>query len=268
MGHQLLEPCIRVVQQTAGAVNDFTQIVRWDVGRHTDCDTGGTVDQQVWKTAGQNGRFLQAVIVVGLKIHRFLVDVGEHLHGNFAHLRLGVSVSCRRVAVDRTEVAVTVYQRVTQGKILCQTHQRIVNRSVAVRMVLTQHVTDRVSALTELSLRVQSVSVHGVQDTSVDRFESVSDIRQRTAGNDRHGVIQIRILHLLLNILLNQVFTRCVHLASFLSAPQLLFGTLLIDSRHLFFHQGDKLLGLLRLHHCFGQDVDMVSLIDDGKDLF
>lgn len=67
MGHQLLEPCIRVVQQTAGAVNDFTQIVRWDVGRHTDCDTGGTVDQQVWKTAGQNGRFLQAVIVVGLK---------------------------------------------------------------------------------------------------------------------------------------------------------------------------------------------------------
>ena len=160
--HQLIQTCIWIVDEAADSVDDLAEIVRRDIGSHTNRNTGGTVDQQVRESAGQNDRLLKAVIVVGFKIDRFLVDVGEHPHGNLAHLRLGVSVSSRWVSIDRTEVSVAVYQRIAQREILCHSHQRIINRSVAVRMVLTQHAADRVCTLTEGFFRVQTVAVHGV----------------------------------------------------------------------------------------------------------
>ena len=121
--------------------------MRRDLRRHTDGDTAGTVHQQIRETAGQNGGFLQTVVVVGNKIDGVLVDIGEHFHGNFAHLRLGITVSSRRVAVDGTEVTVTVYQHVAHREILRQTHHCVINRGVAVRVISTQHGTDGVGAL-------------------------------------------------------------------------------------------------------------------------
>ena len=91
---------------------------------------------------GRTDRLLQTVIVVGAEVDGFLVDVGEHHGGDLAHLGFGISVSCRRVAVHRTEVAVAVHQRVAHGEVLRQTHHGVIDRSVAVGMVPSQHRTD------------------------------------------------------------------------------------------------------------------------------
>ena len=114
VGHQLLQAGVGIIQQAADAVDDLAQVVRRDVGRHADRDAGRAVDQKVREAAGQNHRLLQAVVIVWPEINRLFIDVGEHPHRDFAHLGLGVSVSRRRVAVDRTEVAVAVHQRIAQ----------------------------------------------------------------------------------------------------------------------------------------------------------
>ena len=46
------------------------------------------------------------------------------------------------MTVDRAEVAVAVYQRDAQGEILRETHERVVNRGVAVRMLAFEHRAD------------------------------------------------------------------------------------------------------------------------------
>ena len=42
--------------------------------------------------------------------------------------------------------------------------------------------------------------LHGVQDAPVDRFQSVPGIRQGTGHDDAHGVIQIGLPHLGINV--------------------------------------------------------------------
>ncbi len=54
---------------------------------------------------------------------------------------LGIAFGRRRIAVDRAEIALPVDQRQAQRPGLGHAGQRIVDRQVAVRMVLTHHVT-------------------------------------------------------------------------------------------------------------------------------
>ena len=55
---------------------------------------------------------------------------------------LGVALGRGRIAVDRAEIALPVDQRQAHGKFLRHAHQRVVDRLVAVRMVLTHRVAD------------------------------------------------------------------------------------------------------------------------------
>ena len=193
--HQVGKRCLRIIQQADAGVNHLAEVVRRDVCRHTDRNTGGAVDQQVREAGGENARFLAGFIEVRVPIHRFLFDITQHFLRNARHTRLRITISGRRVAVDGTEVAVTVDQGRTHGEILRQTHERVIHGRVAVRMVMTQHVTDGGGALFIGVCVGQTALVHGIQNSSVHGLETVAHIRQCTADNDRHGVVDIAGLH-------------------------------------------------------------------------
>ena len=69
---------------------------------------------------------------------------------------------------------------------LAQTNQGIVDRSVSVGMVTSQHVTNHRGALTGLSIVVQALLVHGVENAPMNRLESIPHVWQGTTHNDRH----------------------------------------------------------------------------------
>ena len=163
----LVQLGLRVVDDVADAVDDLGQVVRRDVGRHADRDARRAVYQQVGEAGGEHDRLLPLLVEVRLKVDRILFDIREHVVGELGHARLGVTVSRRGVAVHRTEVAVAVDQRVMQRKRLRQTHERVVNRCVAVRMVAAEHVADRGRGLAVGLVRGQAVLIHRVQDASV-----------------------------------------------------------------------------------------------------
>ncbi len=64
-------------------------------------------------------------------------------------------------------------------------------------MVLTQNITNNTGTL--LICRVESDShiPHGIENSSMYRFETVSGIRKSSRYYDRHGIVDVAVLHLL-----------------------------------------------------------------------
>ena len=98
------------------------------IGRHTDRNTLRTVNQQIRETARQHHRLLLRLIKIRNKVHCVLVDVGNHLHRNMGESCLGISHGRRAVAINGSEVSVSVDQTIPHGPFLCHIDKSAVNR--------------------------------------------------------------------------------------------------------------------------------------------
>src|SRR5690606_20356028 len=199
-GERLLLVGVRVVQRPDHAVDDLAQVVWRDVGRHPDGDPRTTVDQQVRDTTRQNVRFLRTPVVVVGEIDRVFLDVPQHLHRERVEACLGVPHGGRRVVTGRAEVALAVDRRVPHRPPLGQSYQRVGDRRVTVRVVVTHHVADDPGALVVAAVGPEPGVVHRVQDTAVHRLQPVTHVRQSPRHNHAHRVIDVGVLHLLLDV--------------------------------------------------------------------
>ena len=116
--------------------------MRRNIGRHTDSDTGSAVDQKLGEFSWQNGGLFERFVVVWNEVDGFFVDILEHELRNFGHADFGVTHGSGGVAVDGAEVSVPVSELVAHGKILRHTNNRVINGSIAVRVVFTENFTD------------------------------------------------------------------------------------------------------------------------------
>jgi hypothetical protein len=94
---------------------------------------------------------------------------------------LGVAHRRGRVVARRAEVAVAVDERVAQRPRLRQAHEGVVDRRVAVRVVVAHDVADDAGALEVAAVRPVAAVEHGVEDPAVHRLEAVPHVRQRPA---------------------------------------------------------------------------------------
>ncbi len=198
--HQVVQGGLPVVQHADGGVDDLPQVVGRDVGGHAHGDAAGAVHQQVGEAAGQHPGLLPALVEVGVPVHRLLLDVPEHLVGDLGHAGLGVTVGGRGVAVDGAEVAVALHQAVAHGEVLAQADHGVVHRRVAVGVVLTQHVAHAGGRLLEGLVAGEAALVHGVENAAVHRLQAVPHVGQGPAHDDGHGVLNVRVLHLVLQV--------------------------------------------------------------------
>ena len=136
--------------------------MRRNVGRQPHRDAARAVDEQVGKTPRQGGGFHQTVVEIQGEIHRFLVDIAQEFQREFFQPRLGIAVCRRAVAVHRTEVAVPVDEGHAHVEILRHPHERVIDGSIAVRVVFTEAVPHDLSALSVRFIGGQPHFVHGV----------------------------------------------------------------------------------------------------------
>ena len=78
----------------------FGQVVRGDSSRHTDSDAVAAVEQQVWKSGGQDRGLLFRIVKIRLEIYGVLVDVIQHVLGNAIQPAFRVTHSGWWVAVN------------------------------------------------------------------------------------------------------------------------------------------------------------------------
>ena len=174
---QLIDADRRIFQHRQTTGDHFVQVVRRDIGRHADRDTRRTVDQQVRNARRHDQRFVLGTVVVRPEIDGFLVEIFQQLVADPGHPHFGVTHRRRVVAIDRTEVALAIDQHVAQGKILCHAHDRVIDRGIAVRVVLTDHVTDDTRRFLVRLVPVVVQLVHREQYPAMHRLQTVARIR-------------------------------------------------------------------------------------------
>ena len=198
--HDLVELDRRVVDVGDQGVADLAQVVRRDRGRHADGDAARAVDQQVGELAGQDPRLLVLLVVVGLEVDGVELDVLEHLGGDRAELRLGVPHGRRGQAVDAAEVPLAGDQQVPHVPPLGHAGQGGIDRVVAVRVIPLHRLADDARALAGGAAGVQPQVAHRHQDPPLRRLEPVADVGQGPADDDRHRVVEVALLELLLDV--------------------------------------------------------------------
>ncbi len=106
------------------ACADLAQVVRRDVGGHSDRDADGPVDEQVRDPRREDDGFLGLAVVVVEEVDSVFLDVLQHRHGQRGgEPALGVAHRRGGVVAARTEVALPVDQRVAHRPRLGQPDQ-------------------------------------------------------------------------------------------------------------------------------------------------
>jgi hypothetical protein len=122
-------------------------------------------------------RFGARAVVVGAPRHRALPQLAEQLERDRAEARFGVAHGRGGVAVERAEVAVAFDEGGAHDPVLRHAHHRVVDRDVAVRVVLAHHVADDRGALAELGVGPEAqIVVHRVQDAALHGLEAVAHV--------------------------------------------------------------------------------------------
>ncbi len=186
----------RIVEIGDAGVDHLAKIVRRNVGGHADGDAAGAIDQQIGELGRQHHRLLLAAVVVGLEVDRLVLEIVEQRHGGAGEPHLGVALGRGRIAVDRAEIALPVDQRHAHGEILRHAHQRVVDRLVAVRVILTHGVAGDARRFIVGAVRRVVVLVHRIEDAAMHGLQPVAHVGQRAGHDHAHGVIEIRPLHL------------------------------------------------------------------------
>ena len=170
--------------------------MRGDVCCHANGNTRRAVYQQVREARRQDNGLLQALVIVRLKIYRFLVKVTQQFHCRLVQASLGVTHCSCRIAVDRTKVAVAVNQRNTHGEWLRQTNHGVVHRRVAMRVILTDYVTNGTGGLSMGALWGDAAFIHRIQNAAMNRLQAVANIGKRARNNNAHRILEERRAHL------------------------------------------------------------------------
>ena len=173
-------------------------VVRRDVRRHADGDAGRAVGQQVRERRRQHHRLLAGAVVGRAEIDRVLVDAFEQRLRHLVSAALGVAHGRGVIAVDVAEVALPVDQRVAHGEILREAHQRVVDRLVAVRVVVAHHLADDLGALLVAAGGVELQLAHGVEDAPVHGLQAVAHVGQRAVHDRRQRVGEIALFQRIL----------------------------------------------------------------------
>ena len=201
--YEVLNVAFRLVYKLDTCVDRLSEIVRRYRGRHSYGDTVGSVDQEIRYSRWEYYRLLFLSVVVVHEVDGVLLDISDHLQRERGHPRFCISRSRCSVAVDRTKVAVAVYERIPRGEVLSHFDHGLIYGAVSVRVVFTHDLTDDTRRFLVRLIRCDAERVHAVQNPPVNRLEPVSDIRERTADYDAHRIVDIRILHLIVYLVLD-----------------------------------------------------------------
>jgi hypothetical protein len=134
------------------------------------------------------------------EVDGFAIDVAQQVFGQRGEPRFGVPVGRRGVAVDRAEIPLAVDQRVAEREILNHADHRVVDRAVAVGVIVLDHLADDTGGFRIRTRRQQPLVVHRVEDAAMDRFQTVADVRERAAHDDRHRIREERGANFVLDV--------------------------------------------------------------------
>ena len=184
--HQLFDFDIVVVDVSHTSINHFGKVVCRHIGCHTYGNTRRTIYQKIGDACWHNAWFEQRIVEVWSHVHGFLVNIEHHVLAYLLQATFGITHSCCTIAIHRTVVTLSIYKHIAHCPGLSHTNQCSIYRRVTMRVILTQHLTYYSGRFLIRFVRGISQSHHTEQDSSVNRFKTISNIRKCTSHNYRH----------------------------------------------------------------------------------
>ncbi len=172
---------------------ELADIMRRDAGRHPDGNARCAIGEQVRKAGGKDDGLAVLAVIGRPEIDGVLVDSVEHRLRHRRQPAFGVTHRGRIIAVDIAEIPLPVDQRITLRKVLCETHQRVIDRELAMRMELADHISDYPRAFLVPGGRVEAELVHRVHDAAMHRLEAIAHIGQGARHDRRQRIGQIAL---------------------------------------------------------------------------
>ena len=183
-----------------GGVARLGEVVRRDLRRHADRDPLRAVHEEVRERRRQDDGLLERAVVGQRPVDGLLLDVvADELFGEAREADLRVAHRGGGIAVHGAEVALSVHERLAHARRLRHADDRVVDRRVAVRVVLAHDVADDARGLLVRAARAVALLPHAEQDAAVDGLEAVADVGQRASDDDGHRVVEVAPPDLLLD---------------------------------------------------------------------
>ena len=173
---QIVQSAIRILGLEHERFAEFGQVVGRDIGRHAHCDSRRAIGEQVGETCRKNHRLFHLTIKIFGEVHGFAVDISQHFHRKRVQPSLGIPIGRRRIAVDGSEITLTVHQGVTERKILGHAHHRLVDRAVSVGVVVLEDLADYTHGFLVGAAGKQSFLVHRIQNATMNRLQAIANI--------------------------------------------------------------------------------------------
>ena len=99
-GQDVIDIAVGIARLVFDGAAEFTQVVRWNVGRHADRDTRRTICEQVRQARRQYDGLEHLTVEVRLKIDCLSIDIAQHFLREVGEPGFGVAIRGGRVAVD------------------------------------------------------------------------------------------------------------------------------------------------------------------------
>ncbi len=149
--------------------------------------------RRLGKRRRQDHRLFVLAVIGGAEIHRILVQTLQQGLGGFGETAFGVAHGGGVIAIDIAEIALAFDQGITQREILGETHQRLVDRHVAMGMIFADYIAHHAGAFLETGGGIEAQQPHGMQQPAMDRLQPVARIGQRPLGDGGERIGQIAL---------------------------------------------------------------------------
>ncbi len=169
-------------------------IMRRNIGGHADRDASRAIGKQIRECTRKDDGFLVLFIIGRAEVDGVFGNAFKKQRRDLGHTRFGITHRSRIIAVDVAEVALPVHERITHGKILRQTHKRVVNRGVAVWVEFTHNVADDTRTFCIGLIGIESQQAHCMHDAAMNRLQTVAHIRQRTMHDRGQRISEVAFL--------------------------------------------------------------------------
>ena len=184
---------IGLVDQHHRRIQQLGGIVRGNARRHADRDPGGAIGEQIGEQAREQlGLLLLAIIGRAIGDGVFVQPVHQ-VDRNLRQPRLGVAIGGGVIAVDIAEIALPIDQRIAQREILGEADHRVIDRLVAMRVILTDHVTDDARAFLIALRGIELQQPHRPQQPSMHRLQAVAHVGQRARRDRRQRIDEVAV---------------------------------------------------------------------------
>ena len=165
----------------------------WDIGGHAHGNTAAAIGQKIGEGCRQDHRLGERAVVVFSKINCIFRQAFQKRLSDNGHPRFCVAARGGVVAIDIAKIALTIHQRIAHVEILRQAGHGVIDGRIPMGVVVAHDIARNFCRFAKSAVGIQLQFAHRIENAAVNRFQTISRIRQSAMHDRRERIGQIAL---------------------------------------------------------------------------